>query len=269
MGSQTLRHTWLVTDLDGTLLDGRQQIVARSQKALDHFQELGGQVFVATGRIETSALPYYRALGLHTPAILHNGARVSDLATGRALMRQGLADGSVAAILKAVENVDVRYSAAVFADQSVYAATVDDALRGYAARDGIEFRIRADLSGLRASKMLLIVAEEDQEAVLAAVASVERTHVVQSERTYLEVLPQGADKGSALGWMLAQRSASAADVVAVGDGMNDLAMLGVAGIGACVADAHPDVVAAADCVVASCAAGGVADAVDLAINGLR
>ncbi|UPK75589.1 Cof-type HAD-IIB family hydrolase [Nocardioidaceae bacterium SCSIO 66511] len=269
MERHSLRYRWLVTDLDGTLLDRRQRIVTRSHHALDRFQELGGTVLIATGRIESSALPYYRELGLHTPAILHNGARVVDLSTDRTLLRRELPERSVAAIVKVAESVDFPCSFAVFSGRTAYVTAVDSALSGYASRDGLEFEIRAEVSDLRASKVLLIAAERDQTALLAELANVDGTHVVQSERTYLEVLPEHTDKGSALDWLLRENSVAAADVVAIGDGMNDVAMIGRAGLGACVSDAQPDVAAMADLIVGSCTAGGVADVVDLAINGLR
>lgn len=269
MATENVRYRWLVTDLDGTILDSRQSLVARSRKALDHFRSIGGTVLIATGRIEASARPYHHELGLHTPAILHNGARIVDLASGRTLMQRDLPETSVDSILKVVDSVDIACSVAVFSGTSAYAVEVDAALDGYAKRDGLRFVIRPDLSGMSASKVLLIAAETDQPVLLAELCQVEGTHVVQSEPTYLEVLPEGTDKGTALEWLARANSVPVSEIIAVGDGMNDLAMLEVAGLGACVADAQPDLVAAADLVVSSCSAGGVADVVELAIDGAR
>lgn len=58
---------WIVTDLDGTLVDRAATIVAASRAALRRFMDAGGTVVVATGRGEESALPYYRA-SARTPA---------------------------------------------------------------------------------------------------------------------------------------------------------------------------------------------------------
>ena len=62
--------------------------------------------------------------------------------------------------------------------------------------------------------------------------------------------------------MLPTRGIAAEQVVAIGDMPVDVPMLQWAGVGVAVADAHPDVLAAADRVVAACAANGVATTLD-------
>lgn len=78
--------SWIVTDLDGTIVGRDLRLVERSVAALEAFRRDGGEVYIATGRNEVSALPFYRRLGLDTPAILYNGARITDLSTGERLL---------------------------------------------------------------------------------------------------------------------------------------------------------------------------------------
>jgi hypothetical protein len=81
-------------------------------------------------------------------------------------------------------------------------------------------------------------------------------------RGLLEIGPRGASKASALAWLCAQRGIEAAEVAAFGDMPNDLPMLRWAGIGHAVANAHPEVLAAADAVVGHHAEDGVAAAIE-------
>ncbi|MEV0838234.1 HAD hydrolase family protein [Actinocatenispora sera] len=67
---------WLVSDLDGTLVDRSQRIAERDAAAVAEFRAAGGAVLLATGRTERSALPYHRMLDLDTPLIVYNGARI-------------------------------------------------------------------------------------------------------------------------------------------------------------------------------------------------
>ena len=76
---------------------------------------------------------------------------------------------------------------------------------------------------------------------------------------YLEVLPAGASKGEALRWICADRGIDLADVAAIGDYENDLAMILTAGLGAAPANAQPAVREAADAVVAPHTEHAVAD----------
>jgi hypothetical protein len=70
-------------------------------------------------------------------------------------------------------------------------------------------------------------------------------------------LPPGVDKASGLTAALAQMDLRAADVLGVGDAENDLAFLKVCGAAAAVANALPDVKAAADIVTADDDGAGV------------
>jgi hydroxymethylpyrimidine pyrophosphatase-like HAD family hydrolase len=76
--------------------------------------------------------------------------------------------------------------------------------------------------------------------------------------TILEIAAPGVTKAAALAQLCAQWSVEPADVVAFGDARNDLEMLAWAGVGYAVANAHPEVLAAAAHSVASNDEDGVA-----------
>lgn len=58
------------------------------------------------------------------------------------------------------------------------------------------------------------------------------THGDERMMMLLQILPLGASKGQAVGWLLNHMGLDAADVVAFGDGENDIEMLQLAGVGA-------------------------------------
>jgi len=70
-----------------------------------------------------------------------------------------------------------------------------------------------------------------------------------------------ATKESALDFLCRHWAIAPADVLALGDAEADIGMLGMAGVGVAVANAHPSVLAAADWVAPDASAGGVAAAV--------
>jgi Cof subfamily protein (haloacid dehalogenase superfamily) len=78
----------------------------------------------------------------------------------------------------------------------------------------------------------------------------------------LEISAVGVSKASGLASLAEEHGIDAADVVAFGDMPNDLPMLAWAGLGIAVANAHPEVLAAADEVVASNDDDGVAQTLD-------
>ncbi|MGC4957437.1 Cof-type HAD-IIB family hydrolase [Actinomadura citrea] len=257
---------WIVTDLDGTLVGRDLRIVEPSLAALRRFIASGGTVVIATGRGEEAALPYYRTLGLTTPAILYNGARVVDLSTGAVLHRRCLGVAAWAKLTLQFAELPAGVWPVAFTNGRAHTAGSSPALRGYARRDGIELqRIGSwgDLPFDDIVKVMLIcdrpeLMDPTEEAVSAAVSGVT---LVRSESTYLEVLPTGATKGTALRELAAARGVALSAVAAIGDNPNDLDMIQAAGLGAAVGDGAETVRAAADVVVGPCAEGAVADLV--------
>src|SRR5262249_39361934 len=78
-------------------------------------------------------------------------------------------------------------------------------------------------------------------------------HVVRSEADKLEFLPPGISKGTALRALLGALGVEASEVIAVGDGWNDLEMIEAAGLGVAMGDAPEGARIRADYVCATAA----------------
>ena len=76
----------------------------------------------------------------------------------------------------------------------------------------------------------------------------DRADIYRSDPYFIEVMPQGVDKGAALGKLLAIIGAGWEDTVCCGDGYNDISMIRQAAVGVAMANAQPEVRAAADYV---------------------
>ncbi|MBD2893347.1 Phosphatase YwpJ [Actinomadura sp. RB99] len=265
---------WIVTDLDGTLVGRDLRIVDANLAALRRFTGAGGSVVVATGRSEESALPYYRELGLATPAILYNGARIVDLSTGAVLYRRCLSAAAWARLTLLFDEMPDGVWPVAFSGGRAHirsaGAAPSAALAEYARRDRIALARVGSWGELPFDEIIKVMLICDRpglvgaaETALAGFAADPGTGVtlVRSEATYLEVLPAGATKGTALRELAALRGVPMDRIAAIGDNPNDLDMIQAAGLGAAVGDGDPGVRAAADVVVADCAAGAVADLV--------
>jgi hypothetical protein len=98
---------------------------------------------------------------------------------------------------------------------------------------------------------------EELELVAAAAAG-PRAAITWSGGPHIEVFAPGVSKASGLAALCADLGIPARDVVAIGDHRNDLEMLRWAGRGVAVANALPEVLAAADDVVPANADDGLA-----------
>jgi hydroxymethylpyrimidine pyrophosphatase-like HAD family hydrolase len=73
---------------------------------------------------------------------------------------------------------------------------------------------------------------------------------------WLDIAPAGVNKATALAGVVARLGIAAADVLAIGDGRNDIEMITWAGRGVALGDAAEEVARAADHVTDTFAAGG-------------
>lgn len=95
------------------------------------------------------------------------------------------------------------------------------------------------LSQLREAGVPMLVLSTEQHPVVSA----------RCRKLGLECVQGASDKAARLRELLAARAIDPADVVYVGNDVNDLGCLALAGCGVAVADAHPTVLAAADLVL--------------------
>ena len=87
-------------------------------------------------------------------------------------------------------------------------------------------------------------------------------NVFRSEPYFLELVPQGIDKALSLAVLLKKIGIAREEVIAMGDGYNDLSMIQFAGLGIAMGNAQEPVKKAANYITLSNEEDGVAEAID-------
>ncbi len=241
----------LVVDLDGTARSRAFGITPGVRAAVAAARARGVRVTVATGRMWRSAAPWVAELGADPPVILYNGGQVFDFSTGRMLYARRLPRAAARSVLALVAR-DPALRPHVYLEDRVFAERAHPLSDAYAADDGLSYEVVPSLDALLGDdpQKLLVIGEPErirrlQRAVEDAALPV---HAVQSEPVYLEILPRGVSKGSALVVMLEALGIAAEDTIAVGDNWNDLEMIETAGLGVAMGHAPEGVRACADFV---------------------
>ena len=246
-----MTYRLLVTDVDGTLLTPDRRIVPSVREAVRAARCCGVRVCLATGRTWSSVQPYAEALDIDPPIILFNGGMVYDFREGRTLLCQALDPEHARTVLDLLQSFP-QVQPHLYVDDRIYVGRMNDLTRTYARKDGVQVEAVGDLmKALAPDPMKILIVGEPEE--LARVRDMIRgrapeIHVVFSEAHYLEVLPKGASKGSALRVLAQAVGVELQETIAVGDNPNDLEMIQTAGLGVAVANAHPDVKAVAQYV---------------------
>ena len=99
-----------------------------------------------------------------------------------------------------------------------------------------------------------------EEELLEIVGS--KMDVFRSAPFFIELVPKGIDKAQSLIRLLNHINLTPKDMIAFGDGYNDLSMLKLAGMGVAMANAVPEVRAEADYITLSNEEDGVAAAIE-------
>jgi hydroxymethylpyrimidine pyrophosphatase-like HAD family hydrolase len=113
-------------------------------------------------------------------------------------------------------------------------------------------------------EVLVSAAREDEQAlerVAAALAGSWPCQVVPNKDRVM-LVPAGVDKGTGLRAALLHLDRDLADVLAIGDGENDLHLLRGAGLAVAVADAVPALIAEADVTTNAASSAGVVEAIE-------
>ena len=250
----------VASDLDGTLLTSQGTFDERTKRAIATAEAAGATVVFCTARPTRWMAPLAEASGHHGVAICANGAVIFDLHTDSVLESSPL-DPAIAQELVALLEAEVPGGAwaversAGFGHEPEYVprwpvpeGTTVDAVHALIAEPAVKLMLRH--SSLTADVLL-------DRARTACGHLAEFSHSSVTD-TLLEISAPGVSKASALARLCETREIDRRDVIAFGDMPNDLPMLAWAGHSVAVANAHPDVRAAADELTASNDEAGVA-----------
>ena len=257
----------IALDLDGTLTNHDKVVTPRTRQALLKAQELGTVIILASGRPTYGIVPVAECLELEKRGgyiLSYNGGNIVNAKTGEKLFSQFLPDAVIPILYK-------------------YAKEKNHALLGYAGNEIItempddqyvKEESRINKMNIRKvdnlmetlephpTKLLMtgdptdmLKAEEELVEILG-----EKMDIFRSAPFFLELVPKGIDKAQSLLRLLSKINLTPADLIAFGDGYNDLSMLKLAGVGVAMANAAPEVRADADYVTLSNEEDGVAAA---------
>jgi Cof subfamily protein (haloacid dehalogenase superfamily) len=253
-----MRYRLLVVDIDGTLVNAAREITPPVHAAVAEAQARGIRVCLATGRIWPSARPFVETLGADPPAILYNGGLVYDFRRDEVWHRTSLPTSQAIDVLRILR----RHPAVqphLYVDDRVLIPAMAELTAIYQQKDGLRADAVGDLADwLEADparvpmKILNIGARPALEAVAQEIDALPYpVNHVFSEAIYLEILPPGVTKGAALEFMAARLGVPREAIVAVGDNLNDLAMIEYAGLGVAMGNAPEALRSRADVVAPS------------------
>ena len=261
-------------DLDGTLLTDKKELTDRTKAALRRAIELGITVLVASGRPWMGVPEELRNFPGMRYALTSNGARIIDTKDDRVieehLLSPELALKALAVCGKYDTLQEVYFDGQGYApeDQMAYVEKYhrNPSMCEYMRKTRLpvkDIRKLVEQENRGLDKVQALFADMDErETAWKELEQEKGLELVGSLQYNIEINAAGVNKGTGLvnlGRMLGIRRK---EIMAFGDGDNDIAMLREAGFGVAMANADEQVKAAADYITLSNEEEGVAEAIE-------
>ena len=253
----------IASDLDGTLLDPAGEVSERTRRALDAVIARGSDVVLVTGRPPRWVRSLPGATGAHSVVVCANGALLYDVDAHAVIDHAPLPPALAAEI---VEHLRQDAPGCRFACELTFqfGRDTDYPSKWPIPEDTLLGDVLDMVRAAETTKLIVRDDELDHEVLVRLVQDIvgERANVTHSGYGIVELSAAGVDKARGLRVACARHGIDLADVIAFGDMPNDLPMIRSAGHGVAVANAHADVLAAADEITASNAEDGVAQVLE-------
>lgn len=264
---------FVISDLDGTLLDKNERVSPRLREAVGRMAEHGTTFTLATGRPARWVLPVIEQLPVQPMCVCANGAVVYDSATDEIVRAVELAPETLGRVVDLLSDAlsGTPLANTGFAVERTGTSAFDRADELFCVTENYghawisdEHRVlsKTDLVALPAVKLLVrnesVSSQELYEAVAPHLDPAEVNATFSWGGGLVEISAPGISKRSSLEWIVERLGVSPEQAIAFGDMPNDLEMLAWAGTGVAMGNAHDDVKKAADMVTLSNNDDGVA-----------
>jgi Cof subfamily protein (haloacid dehalogenase superfamily) len=264
-----MEYKVLVLDLDGTLTNSKKEIPPRNKELIIKAQEKGVIVVLASGRPMYGVAPLAESLQLHHFGgyiLAFNGGKTIACQTKEVVQEQIIAPEILPSLYASAK----AYGMELISYEDDFILTEDP--------DNVYVQKEAFLNKMPTKKVdnlveyitfhvpkCLMVGDADRLAEIEPEMKEkygERLTIFRSEPYFMEIMPLGIDKAQSLGKLLEHLNLTKDEMIAVGDGFNDLTMIQFAGLGVAMANAQQVVKDVAQYITLSNEEDGVAHVVE-------
>lgn len=271
-----MNYKLIALDLDGTLKTSQNTISEKTREALIQCQELGIKVVLASGR-PTPGLRH-EALALELEKyegylLSFNGAKVNDYKTGEIIYEKALTVTQAKEMIQRAK--DYHLAAMSYLDQDLISDQSDNSyVIGEAKLNDMGLCQIDDLTTFIDFPVNKVLLAADPDYVAGILDEFKAPYdgqlsIYRSAPFYIEIMAQNIDKAASLDCLVKHLGIKREEVIAFGDGYNDLSMVEYAGVGVAMGNAVEGVKEKADKVTLSNDEDGIAYMLSQLIDGVE
>jgi Cof subfamily protein (haloacid dehalogenase superfamily) len=265
-----MKYKLLVLDVDGTLLNNKKEVTPATLATLLMIQQMGIQIVLASGRSTHGLRPIAKKLELdkYNGYILsYNGGQIINMQTNDLLFERRINPKEIPYIVR--QSVRNNFPLLTYHLDKLYTNDASNHhVKEEAARNNMEIVEAKDFAeAITFASCKCMLVSDDIEALEGLENHLKRRlsgtlEVFRSEPYFLEVVPPLINKADTLGVLMDKLSVSPDAIMAIGNGVCDIGMIQMAGLGVAMGNSDERVKRCADYTTTSNEEDGVARAVE-------
>ena len=251
--NKMIDYKLIAVDMDGTLLTDNKEITPSTLKGINNLIKDNKIFCISTGRPFYGVKPYLDIIEGDIPLILYNGAIVTFSKTKKVLLSCNLTSDQSTKILDIINKYDGTFI--FWSDEKLYVNKINDYTTKYFGISKAEPILLNEKIIIPHGNITKIIWFDENEKLVEYQKTVLKdfndVNFFTSQPVFLEFVSQGISKAKAMEVIGNYYNINPSEMIAVGDGCNDIPMLEYAGLGVAMANASDDVKDNADYITLS------------------
>jgi len=263
-----MNYKIIALDIDGTLASSNHTILPETKEALIKAQQNGLKIILASGRPTPGMMRLAQELQLDVfggYVLSYNGGRITNIKTKEIMHEVFLTPKEAHEVYDLAKENNVNIMA--YDGEDILTEDDDEYIRLESHINSMPL-VRCDNFKNAVINNTIKTLTTGAPEIIAEVEKKyiekfgDRFSICRSMPFFLEVMPTGINKALSLGRLLNKLDMTPADLIACGDGFNDIEMIKYAGLGVAMANAVDEVKAVADYITRSNDDNGIVDVIE-------
>lgn len=260
-----MQYKLLAVDIDGTLLNNKREITVKTKKAVRQAIDRGVVFTISSGRPVQGVEMITKQLEVDIPVITYNGAMVIT-GTSRNVIYSCIMREEDALLVEKLGR-ERNTTMAIWSDNQLFVNRMDERAAKYSQLSGTQPKLYGDIRELLEKGITKLLWYDEIERINAFEREMHEhlgssVNFHTSQPIFLEFVDAKASKAIALEKLGEHFGIRREEMIAIGDGYNDLSMLEYAGLGVAMENAPEDIKKRADYVTLSNEDDGVAHVIE-------
>lgn len=264
-----MKYKMIVSDFDGTLYDPTLGVTEKTQEVIKRYVDKGGIFTIVTGRDLLAILPHAKKLGVSQHVISYNGGSLYDLTQEKEIEKISFSTSDAVEIIKKMSEEGLECQ--VYCNNNIYSEEKTVQSSNYEEKTnrkityvGRKLYDYVEKEKIEPTKILAFVTDDSVIEKVNDYNKVfdKRVDFTCSCARCLECGKHGTSKGAMVKKLAEIHNIKMEEIMSFGDGLNDMPMIKMCGMGVAVENAISELKECADYVTKKNVEDGVAYAIE-------